>query len=70
MDDLDDILISEFKLFKKNRLFERKASGGVPALVSEKITSNVTNVKQQESICLHRPTGAYGDIQGHDCNLC
>ena len=59
MGDLDDILIPGFKLFTKNRLFKRKAAGGVAALVSEKISNNVTNLnaKQQDSIWLKYKCG-------------
>ena len=34
-----DILIPGFKLFTKNRLFKRKGSVGLAALVSEKYTT-------------------------------
>ena len=58
-DDIDVILIPGFKLVSKNRLFNRKASGGVAALVSEKISNNVINlnVKQQDSIWLKYKCG-------------
>ena len=54
LDELDQIAFPGFKLITKNRLFKRKASGGVAALISEKVQSRVSliNNTQQDSLWL------------------
>ena len=54
LDELDQIAFSGFKVITKNRLFKRKASGGVAALISEKVQSRVSliNNTQQDSLWL------------------
>ena len=54
LDELDQIAFPGFKLITENRLFKRKASGGVAALISEKVQSRVSliNNTQQDSLWL------------------
>ena len=54
LDELDQIAFPGFRLITKNRLFKRKASGGVAALLSEKVQSRVSliNNTQQYSLWL------------------
>ena len=54
INNYDVIYFPGFKLITKNRLFERKASGGVAALISKKVQSRVSliNNTQQDSLWL------------------
>ena len=51
LDELEQIAFPGFKLITKYRLFKRKASGGVAALISEKVQSRVPLISntQQDS---------------------
>ena len=54
LDELDQIAFPGFKLITKNRLFKRKTSGGLAALISAKVQSRVSLITntQQDSLWL------------------
>ena len=54
IDSLDDIAVPGFRLYTKNRVFKKKASGGTAALVSDRINKYVEEleIKQQDTVWL------------------
>ena len=68
LDSLDDIAVPGFRLYTKNRVFKKKASGGIAALVSDRINKYIEEleIKQQDTVWLKLK----GNFNKKDLLLC